>query len=46
MPCVYFQRSICLVTEDKRTSLVTVSIEWKDRKVAADWAKLDGRAPQ
>jgi len=34
----YFQRSICLVTEDKRTSLVTVSIEWKDRKVAADWA--------
>jgi uncharacterized protein involved in exopolysaccharide biosynthesis len=34
----YFQRSICLVTEDKRTSLVSVSIEWKNRQVAADWA--------
>lgn len=34
----FFQKSICQVTDDKRTGLVTVSIEWKDRAVAAAWA--------
>ena len=34
----YFQRSICRVIDDKRTGLVSVSIEWKDPKVAAEWA--------
>jgi uncharacterized protein involved in exopolysaccharide biosynthesis len=34
----FFQKSICQVLDDKRTGLVTVSIEWKDRAIAADWA--------
>jgi len=33
-----FRRSILSVTEDKKTGLVTVSVEWKDPVVAADWA--------
>lgn len=28
------------VSKDKRTELVTVSVEWKDAKLAADWANL------
>jgi uncharacterized protein involved in exopolysaccharide biosynthesis len=34
----FFQKSICQVMDDKRTGLVTVSIEWKDRATAAAWA--------
>lgn len=34
----YFQRTICQVFEDQRTGLVTVSIEWKSREAAAEWA--------
>jgi uncharacterized protein involved in exopolysaccharide biosynthesis len=34
----YFQRSICQVTNDQLTGLVTVSIEWTDRETAAEWA--------
>lgn len=34
----YFQRTICQVVEDQRTGLVTVSIEWKNRETAAEWA--------
>jgi len=33
-----FDRKIRTVTEDKKTSLVTLTIEWKDPKVAAAWA--------
>jgi len=33
-----FEREIRRVDEDKKTGLVTLSIEWKDAKVAADWA--------
>lgn len=33
-----FQKSICQVSDDKRTGLVTVSIEWTDRSTAAEWA--------
>ena len=33
-----FRRSILSVTEDKKTGLITISIEWKDPVVAADWA--------
>ncbi|HVZ17379.1 MAG TPA: Wzz/FepE/Etk N-terminal domain-containing protein, partial [Terriglobales bacterium] len=34
----YFKKVICQVSDDNRTGLVTVSIEWKDREVAAQWA--------
>jgi uncharacterized protein involved in exopolysaccharide biosynthesis len=34
----FFQKTICQVSDDKRTGLVTVSIEWKDRATAAAWA--------
>lgn len=33
-----FRRSIFTVTEDKKTGLVTVTVEWKDPTVAANWA--------
>jgi uncharacterized protein involved in exopolysaccharide biosynthesis len=33
-----FDRRVRAVAEDRRTGLVTLSIEWRDRKVAADWA--------
>ncbi len=33
-----FRKSICQVMDDKRTGLITVSIEWKDRRTAAEWA--------
>ena len=33
-----FDRRVRAVDEDRRTGLVTLSIEWRDRKVAADWA--------
>ncbi len=34
----YFNRVICRVTEDKKMGLVILSIEWKDRGMAAEWA--------
>jgi uncharacterized protein involved in exopolysaccharide biosynthesis len=34
----FFQRSICQITNDQLTGLVTVAIEWKDRETAAEWA--------
>lgn len=33
-----FRRSVFSITEDKKTGLVTVAIEWKDPVVAASWA--------
>lgn len=33
-----FRRSILTVQEDRRTSLITVSIKWRDPVKAADWA--------
>ncbi len=33
-----FRKSIFSVTENKKTGLVTVTIEWKDPTVAANWA--------
>jgi uncharacterized protein involved in exopolysaccharide biosynthesis len=33
-----FRRSVFTVTDDKKTGLVNVSIEWKDPVIAADWA--------
>jgi uncharacterized protein involved in exopolysaccharide biosynthesis len=35
-----FERSVRGVEEDKKTGLVTLSIEWKDPQQAADWANL------
>lgn len=34
----YFNRAICRVVEDKKLGLVILSIEWKDRGMAAEWA--------
>lgn len=36
----YFSEEIRGVQEDKKTGLITLSIEWKNAKVAADWANL------
>jgi uncharacterized protein involved in exopolysaccharide biosynthesis len=34
----YFDRKVRSVTEERRTKLVTLSIEWKDAELAARWA--------
>jgi LPS O-antigen subunit length determinant protein (WzzB/FepE family) len=36
----YFDEDVRRIKEDKKTGLVTVTIEWTDRNVAADWANL------
>jgi uncharacterized protein involved in exopolysaccharide biosynthesis len=36
----YFQRTVLKVVEDKKTSLVTLSVDWTDAKIAATWANL------
>jgi len=33
-----FVRSVMTVSEDRRSGLVTVAVEWKDASAAADWA--------
>ncbi len=33
-----FQRSVLRISEDKRTGLITVSVDWRDPIVAARWA--------
>jgi len=35
-----FDDKIRQVTEDRKTSLVTLTIDWKDRELAARWAQL------
>jgi uncharacterized protein involved in exopolysaccharide biosynthesis len=34
----YFNKKIRVITEEKKTSLITLNIDWTDRKLAADWA--------
>lgn len=34
----WFAKSRVAVTEDKKSGLITVSVEWKDADIAADWA--------
>lgn len=34
----YFDRVIYRVIDDKKTGLITLSVEWKDRELAAEWA--------
>lgn len=34
----YFNKGIRSVTEDKKTGLITLNVDWTDRIVAADWA--------
>lgn len=36
----YFDKDVRRVQEDKKTQLVTLSIEWTDPQIAADWANL------
>jgi uncharacterized protein involved in exopolysaccharide biosynthesis len=36
----YFDENVRSVEEDKKTKLVTLAIEWKDPKLAADWANV------
>ena len=34
----YFQKRIMQIVPEKKTSLITIDIDWKDRFAAADWA--------
>src|SRR5260370_22777277 len=34
----YFDRGIRKIREDRKTGLITLSIEWRDRQQATDWA--------
>jgi uncharacterized protein involved in exopolysaccharide biosynthesis len=34
----YFNKSVRTVTQDSKTGLITLQIEWRDRNAAADWA--------
>ncbi len=34
----YFDKNIRTVTQDKKTGLVTLTIDWRDRNEAAEWA--------
>lgn len=36
----YFDRSVRRISQDRTTRLVTLTIEWKDPKAAAEWANL------
>ena len=36
----YFDKDVMQVDEDKKSGLITVSIRWKDPKVAASWASM------
>lgn len=36
----YFDEDVRRIKEDKKSGLVTVTVEWTDRKVAAEWANL------
>jgi uncharacterized protein involved in exopolysaccharide biosynthesis len=35
-----FVKTIMSVTEDRKTTLVTMTIDWRDGKLAADWANM------
>jgi len=37
---IYFSRNVRSILEDKKTGLVTMSIEWTDPATAAEWANL------
>ena len=36
----FFDEKVRKVTEDKRSGLITLSVTWKDPKVAAEWANM------
>jgi uncharacterized protein involved in exopolysaccharide biosynthesis len=36
----YFNKSVRAVQEEKKTGFITMSVEWSDPKIAADWANL------
>lgn len=36
----YFDRSVLIVREDRKTGLVTLGIRWKDPVIAASWANM------
>jgi len=36
----YFDNNIRTVLEDKKTGIVTLTVEWQDSQVAAEWANL------
>jgi len=36
----YFSSRVCSIDEDRRTALVTISMQWQDRVAAANWASL------
>jgi uncharacterized protein involved in exopolysaccharide biosynthesis len=36
----YFSKNVIKVTEDRKSSLITLTIEWKDAAIAAAWAEV------
>jgi uncharacterized protein involved in exopolysaccharide biosynthesis len=36
----YFSKNVIKVTEDRKSSLITLTIEWKDAAIAAAWADV------
>jgi uncharacterized protein involved in exopolysaccharide biosynthesis len=36
----YFQKTVLKVQEDRKTGLITVTVDWTDAKIAATWANL------
>jgi uncharacterized protein involved in exopolysaccharide biosynthesis len=36
----YFQQTVLKVLEDRKTGLITVTVDWTDAKIAATWANL------
>jgi uncharacterized protein involved in exopolysaccharide biosynthesis len=36
----YFNKTVRAVQEDKKTGFITMSVEWTDPKIAADWANV------
>lgn len=36
----YFRKHVRTVSEDKKTGLITLSVEWKDPRTAAQWANI------
>ena len=36
----YFDEKVRSIQDDKKTGLITLAVEWKDAKLAADWANL------
>jgi uncharacterized protein involved in exopolysaccharide biosynthesis len=36
----FFRRKVLRISQDPKTALVTISVDWRDPRLAADWANL------